>query len=73
MHSTVGGRWSDPESPLHINALELHAAKPCLFSLAAGLSNLHIRILLDNTIAISYFNHMGGTHSQICNDVAHLI
>ena len=53
LHSTVGGRWSVSELPLHINTLELHAAKLCLFSLPAGLSNLHIRILLDNTTAIS--------------------
>ena len=73
LHSTVDGRWSVSELALHINTLELHAAKLCLFSLAAGLSNLHIRILLDNTTAISYINHMGGTHSQICNDVTSLI
>ena len=73
LYSTVGGRWSVSELPLHINTLELHAAKLCLFSLAAGLSNLHIHILLDNTTAISYNNHMGGTHSQICNDVTNLI
>ena len=42
LHSTVGGRRSESELPLHINALELHAAKLCLFSLAAGLYNLHI-------------------------------
>ena len=68
LHSTVGGRWSVSELPLHINTLELHAAKLCLFSLAAGLSNLHIHILLDNTTAVSYNNH-----SQICNDVTNLI
>ena len=73
LHSTVGVRWSDSELPLHTNTLELHAAKLCLFSLAAGFSNLHIRILLDNTTAISYINHMDGTHSQICNDVTNLI
>ena len=73
LHSTAGGRWSDSELPLHISALELHSAKLCLFSLAAGLSNVHIRILCDNTTAMSYINHMGGTHSQICNDVTNLI
>ena len=36
LHSTVGGRWSDSELPLHIIALEFDAAKLCLFSLAAG-------------------------------------
>ena len=28
---------------------------------------MHNRILLENTTAICYINHIGGTHSQICN------
>ena len=42
LHSTAGGRWSDSELPVHIYVSELHAAKLCLFSLAAELSNWHI-------------------------------
>ena len=73
LHSTVAGRWSDSELPPHIIALEFHAANLCLFPLAARSSNLHIRILLDNTTAISNIKSLGGTHSQICNDVTKLI
>ena len=66
---TVGGRWSEIEMPGHINVLELHAAKLCLWALATTKSNIHVRLLLDNTTAICYINNMGGSHSEICNNV----
>ena len=29
--------------------------------------SVHIRLMMDNTTAISYINHMGGSHSLACN------
>ena len=31
---------------------------------AKGLRNIHVRLRMDNTIAIAYLNHMGGMRSQ---------
>ena len=66
----MGGRWSDLESPLHINTLELLAAKLVLTTLAKDSQDCHIQLMLDNTTAISYLKRMGGTHSPHINKVA---
>ena len=58
--SHVGGRWADVESPVHINVLELHAAKLTLLALATNVSHSHIRLMLDNTTAAAYIDKMGG-------------
>ena len=56
--SHVGGRWTDDESPVHINVLELHAAKLTLLDLAPTVSHSHIRLMLDNTMAAVYIDKM---------------
>ena len=43
----------------HINVLELHAAKLCLWALATTKSNIHVRLLLGNTTVICYINDKG--------------
>ena len=53
---------------LHINVLELYAAKLALTHLAANCQGSHIHLKLDNFTAVSYINKMG-THSQTCNNV----
>ena len=58
--SHVGGRWTVDESPVHINVLELHAAKLTLLALAPNVSHSHIRFMLDNTTAAAYIDKMGG-------------
>ena len=58
--SHVGGRWTDDESPVHINVLELHAAKLTLLAFAPNVSRSHIRLMLDNTTAAAYIEKMGG-------------
>ena len=60
MSHLVGGRWPPGEEISHINVLELYASKLVLQSLAKSFNNGHIKILLDNTTAISYLNRMGG-------------
>ena len=66
----IGGRWTEAEMPHHINALELHVVYLTLQALGAPHTNVHIRLMLDNTTATVYINKMGGTHSVVCNDLA---
>ena len=68
--STINGRWSIEEQNCHINELELLAIKFCLQSFCKDLCNKVICIILNNTTAISYINHMDGTKSAQCNDIA---
>lgn len=68
--SCTGGRWTPEEAAFHINTLELLAVLFGLKSLCAELSDLHIRVEVDNSTAVSYINAMGGTVSQNCDQVA---
>ena len=68
--SNVGGRWTDDGSPVHINVLELHAAKLTLLALAPSVSHSHICLMLDNTTAAAYIDKMGGLHSPTCSEIA---
>ena len=69
-----GGGWTAGESPVHINVLELHAAKLTLLALAPNVSHSHIRFMLDNTTVAAYIDKMGGggggLHSPTCNEIA---
>jgi hypothetical protein len=61
------GFWSEQERNEHINVLELTAAKFTIKSLAVTERNSHIRIYMDNTVAISYINKFGGKmHTLHC-------
>ena len=68
--SHVGGRLTDDKSPIHINVLELQAAKLTLMALAPNVSHSHIRLMLDNTTATAYIDEMEGLHSPSCNEIA---
>lgn len=60
----ASGRWTEDESCLHINYLELKAiyfGLQCFSSLISGKSVL---IHCDNSTSVSYINKMGGTHSS---------
>lgn len=63
----TSGIWSKPESKMHINFLELLAIKLALISLLGNHNGKHIRIMCDNTTAVSYVNAMGGCKSVDCN------
>ena len=67
---TAGGRWKACEQSEHINVLELQAALFALKSLCSQESKLHIQIKLDNSTAVAYINHMGGTKSPRLNELA---
>ena len=57
------GVWSQAESALHINVLEMRAVRRALqtFSFPVGSSVL---IASDNTTVVAYINHQGGTRSK---------
>jgi hypothetical protein len=54
------GLWSEEERQLHIFILELKAAFLTLLSLTGSVTHKHIRLYLDNTMAISYITNFGG-------------
>ena len=60
--STARGVWSDPESHLHINFLELKAVFLAL-ELPASLQAPIVLIATDNTTVVSYKNKEGGMKS----------
>ena len=65
------GRWSEEEKDMHINCLELLAVKFALKSyLPLQRNTRHIRIMSDNTTAISYINRQGGSHNMSLNDIS---
>ena len=66
----TGGRWSEAEMEDHINVLELKAILLGLQSLCPDLQEAHIRVMTDNTTALAYIKHMGGSRSDRCNKVA---
>jgi hypothetical protein len=69
----AGGRWSFEEKDLHINVLELLAIEFALKCFSKLVTNKHVKILCDNTCAVTYIRKMGGSHSDECNSVANRI
>ena len=67
---TAQGRWAVDEQELHINALELLAILFGLQSFFEDDPPAHVRIFSDNSTALAYVNHRGGTHSQECDAIA---
>ena len=70
---TTQGLWSTTESQLHINELELMAIQFALQAFVERLSNKHVKVLCDNSTAVTYINAMGGTKSPSCNEIAYNI
>lgn len=63
----TGGHWSYVEQLRHINELELLAAFLTFKCFCAIKQNLHVRIYMDNTVAVQYHN-MGGRNTYL-NDL----
>lgn len=59
----TGGLWTPSERELHINVLEMMAGSFAVKTFAKDRCNLHVRLRMDNTAAVAYTNHMGGTQS----------
>ena len=66
----TSGTLSCEESDLHINIQELMATKFSLMSCCSENFFNHVRFKLDNSMAIAYINHMGGTKSEDCNNIS---
>jgi len=64
------GRWKKEEKSMHINCLELLAIQYALQSFQSEVNGKHVKILCDNTCAVSYVNKMGGSKSPECNKIA---
>ena len=69
-HGHTAGIWSAVETTKHINVLELLAIKLNLCCLLSLAYDTHIRVMCDNTTAVSYINAMGGSKSNECNVLA---
>jgi hypothetical protein len=70
---STGGPWAPSESIDFINVLELKAAFLGLQAFLKDHSDIHVRLLLDNTTAVAYVNNMGGCKSEACDDIARQI
>ena len=68
--TSTGGRWSPSEAENHINCLELLAALFALKCFQSSLSGKHVKIMIDNTTAVSVINNMRTCHSNKCNSTA---
>ena len=67
---STGGHWLPNEAKHHINYLELLAAYFVLKSFIKDIKGKHIKMMIDNTTAVSVINNMGTCHSDPCNSVA---
>ena len=66
----TGGRWMDSEATNHINILELQAAFFALKAFCKHSKNTHVQLQIDNTTAVAYIMHMGGSKSHQLNELA---
>ncbi|XP_041482721.1 uncharacterized protein LOC121429644 [Lytechinus variegatus] len=77
LNSSTGGRWNAEElvkaKNNEINYLELLAAFLGLKSFCTSMKNVHILLRIDNVTAVTYLQHMGGTRSCSCNEIANTI
>ena len=58
------GVWSQMESKLHINILELRAGNFAVRAFTRGTKVRHVHLLMDNSTAVAYVNNRGGTRSM---------
>ena len=60
----TGGPWSAQERTMHINCLEPLAATLAVQTFAKARVGISILLRIDNTTAVAYINHLGGTVSK---------
>lgn len=56
----IQGLWNDQDKAAHINFLELKAAFLAIKRLCNQLNDCHVKECLENTVAVTYINKMGG-------------
>ncbi|XP_057365008.1 uncharacterized protein LOC130685703 [Daphnia carinata] len=64
------GSWTPADIKKHINELELLGAFFAVQAFAAQSKNISIRVFLDNSTAVAYINHCGGSRSQALTNVS---
>ena len=57
------GVWTEDQSRLHINVLEMKAIFLSLSRAAHKVKNSTVLVSTDNTTVVAYIRHQGGTHS----------
>ena len=62
--TSTGGPWSPQEKEWHINCLELLAATLALKTFVKNKKGISVLLKIDNTTAVAYINHQGGTVSK---------
>ena len=67
---SVSGKWSDDESGLHINILELLAVLYAFQSLFRTTYSCSILVKTDNSTVVAYINKQGGTTCKKLCDLA---
>ena len=71
--TTSRGAWIPSEALHHINYLEMLAVHFALEVFHAHLEGKHVRVMIDNTTAVTTLTHMDTSHSLLCNNLVHLI
>lgn len=66
----TGGPWSPEEQQYHINCLEILAAFLAIRTFVKDQSDITVLIRIDNTTAVAYINHLGGTVSPQATEIA---
>ena len=70
MRLSFHGRWSEDQSQLHINMLEIMAIRLALKKTMEYIHHSCVMISNDNTTVVSYINKQEGTHSpNLCVEV----
>ena len=59
----LSGQWSHPESPQHINWLELKAIRLANLQWGPQWHNQNVHVYCANSTAVAYIRKQGGTHS----------
>ena len=67
---TASGIWSQDQSQLHINVLELQAIWLGLKAFSQRVENAKVALMSDNTSAVAYLRNQGGTKSLAMSDLA---
>ena len=66
----TGGPWSPEETQFHINCLEILAAFLATRTFMKDKRDTSVLLLIDNTTAVAYINHQGGTVSSMETEIA---
>ena len=68
-HARIAGLWEWERLWSHINKKDLQTCFIALEYFLSHLRDIHVQLSVDNTAAVSYLNHAGGTRSQALSDL----